>query len=98
MAGYYLTPELAKEADDIAREQYKSHIHPATERVETDEEGEKIFYQRDPDSPATLWMVQYYYHMGNLYKDTIDTKATIAIICAAVSALISIVCLTILLI
>lgn len=31
MAGYYLTPELAKEADDIAREQYKSHIHPATE-------------------------------------------------------------------
>ena len=93
----HATPELAKEADNIAKKQYESHINPATERIEEGGPWGNAYYQRNPDSLATLWMVQYYYHLGNLYKDTIDTKATIAIICAAVSTFISIVCLIFLL-
>lgn len=91
-------PEQAKETDDIAKKQYESHINPATEQIEEGGPWGKTYHQRDPDSLATLWMVQYYYHLGNIYKDTIDTKATIAIVCAAASALISIVCLMLLLI
>lgn len=78
--------KLAYRENSNAKKVYEDHDNPSIE-----EKHDGWMKMRSPEDSATLWMVQYYYHLGNLYKDRIDTKANIAIVCATISVFASIV-------
>ena len=83
------TVETAIEENVKAKDVYENNLNPSVESITEDENG-KVFRMRDASEPATLGMVQYYYHLGNLYTDGADTKSNISIVVSIISAIVSI--------
>lgn len=83
-----LTKETAESENVKAKDIFNANTNPQIKDIVVDERGE-VLKLRDAEEPATLEMIQYYYHLGNLYKDKIDTKANIALALAAISAFVS---------
>lgn len=89
-----LTKERAKSENVRSKEIFDNNLNPNVEDV-VEKNGERVRIIRDCKNPATLEMVQYYYHLGNLYTDDVNNKSNIAITIAAISAFISIVAIII---
>lgn len=75
-----------KKAKDI----FDNNTNPLVKDISVDEKG-RVLQLREAKSPATLEMVQYYYYLGNYYKDKIDTKANMALCISAISTFVFIV-------
>lgn len=80
----------AKEENAKSKEIFESRLNPNVKYITEDGNGKKVHYLRDASEPATLEMIQYYYHLGNIYTDGVDTKANISIACSIISAIVSI--------
>lgn len=78
----------AKEENVKSKHIFESRLNPSVKAITADENG-VTFHVKDASEPATLEMVQYYYHLGNIYKDRICTKANVAMACAAISTIVS---------
>lgn len=90
---YTLPSELekkAKEENVKSKHIFESRLNPSVKYITEDDDGKKVHYLRDASEPATLEMVQYYYHLGNIYTDGVDTKANISIAVSVISAIASI--------
>lgn len=84
-----LTKERAKSENVRAKEIFDNNLNPNVEDV-VEEHGGRAQICRDCKNPATLEMVQYYYHLGNLYTDDVNAKSNTAITIAVISVIVSI--------
>lgn len=80
----------AKEENVKSKYIFERRMNPSVKYITEDDDGKKVHYLRDASEPATLEMVQYYYHLGNIYTDGVDTKANISIAVSIISAIVSI--------